>query len=56
MKTITVNIHRKGKGSEILDALEKHQGFEIAGVFPIGNIWPESPDTLTFFVLLKPEA
>ena len=33
-----------------------HPGFEVAGVFPVGNIWPESPDTLTFFVLLKPLA
>jgi hypothetical protein len=55
MKTITINVHRKGTGSEILDELKKHQGFEVAGIFPIGNIWPASSDTLSFFVLLRPE-
>jgi hypothetical protein len=46
MKTILIDVHHKGDGSEILAALKGHPGFEISAVFPIGNRYPANPHLL----------
>ncbi|HEX3748068.1 MAG TPA: hypothetical protein VHW09_29260 [Bryobacteraceae bacterium] len=52
-KIVRIYVHSKGGGSEITVELEKHPGWEIEAVFPLGHVH-HSEDYREFFVLLRP--